>query len=71
VRPNPCFSAICLAVASLAIPQDRPADIRVDVDLVPLACSVTDHNVQVNGLQTSEQKPPQQTQWLSKKRRSR
>src|SRR5712671_3082133 len=42
-----------LLLAIDAAPQQRP-DIRVDVDLVPVVCSVTDHNVPVTGLQKSD-----------------
>src|SRR6266849_2408457 len=42
-----------LALASFGTSQDLPADFRVNVDLVPVACSVTDHNVPVKGLTMS------------------
>ena len=44
----------CLCMAGVAAAQNRAADIRVDVSLVPVACSVTDHNVAVKGLQKSD-----------------
>ena len=46
--------ALSLALAMAAATQDRTADIRVDVDLVPVACSVTDHGVPVKGLRQAD-----------------
>ena len=47
-------TVFCLFIAQIAQAQNRSADIRVDVNLVSVACSVTDHIVPVKGLQRSD-----------------
>lgn len=53
----------------MATSQNVSADIRVNVDLVPVACSVSDHSVAVKGLQKSdfilrEDAKPQEIKYL-------
>ncbi len=63
------ISCVGLFVLAVASSQNRSADIRVNVDLVRVACSVSAHNVPVSGLQRSdfilrEDAAPQEIKYL-------